>query len=99
MLYELVTNVGIMAALVIIASEFLSRLTKLDGVWAQVQSWCVSVVLAAIVGYLGIGIFPIVSWFSTLVYGLLIGLVANGIFEIPITKTILEWLKARIKKS
>ena len=95
MITEIITNVGLMAALSIVGAEYLSKLTKFNGFAAQVQSWVVSVVLAAFASYLGIGIFPHVSLFAILLYGLLIGLVANGVFEIPFTKTVLTWIKAR----
>ena len=75
--------------------KYLSKLTKLSGLAAQIQSWVVAAILAGIASYLGIGIFPNVSVFAVLVYGLLIGLVSNGVFEIPITKTLLVWIKAR----
>ena len=95
MITEIITNVGLMAALAIVSSEYLSRLTNFSGFVAQVQSWAVSVLIASIASYLGIGIFPNVSFLSTALYGLLVGLVANGIFEIPFTKTVLTWIKAR----
>jgi len=96
MINEILLNIGVMAAITIVSSEYLSRLTKVDGTWAQVQSWIISVGIAMLAGYLGIGIFPLVSWVSTGLYGLLIGLVANGVFNIPITKTVLSWIKARV---
>ena len=99
MITELITNVAIMAAVVVIGNEYLSKLTKVGGFWAQFQSWAVSVVLAGIASYVGIGIFANVTLFSVLLYGLLIGLVANGIFDIPFSKTVLEWIKARIVTS
>ena len=95
MITELITNVAILAALVVVASEYLSKLTKAGGFWAQFQSWAVSVVLAGVASYLGLGIFPNVSLLAILLYGLLVGLVANGVFEIPYTKTVLTWIKAR----
>lgn len=96
MITELVTNVAILAALVVVVSEYLSKLTKFEGFWAQAQSWAVSVVLAGIASYLGIGIFTNITVFAVLLYGLLVGLVANGFFEIPYTKTVLVWIRARI---
>ena len=98
MITELITNVAIMAAVVVIGSEYLSKLTKAGGFWAQFQSWALGVILAWIASYVGIGIFTNVTLFSVLLYGLLIGLVANGIFDIPFSKTVLEWIKARIVK-
>ena len=94
---EIVTNIGVMAAIAVIGNEYLSRLTKVDDFWAQFQSWVVAIIVAGLASYLGIGAFPSESWFATILYGLLIGFSANGLFDIPITKTFLEWLRARIK--
>jgi len=95
MITEIITNVGLMAALVIVGSEYLTKLTKFDGIAAQVQSWVVSILFAWVATYLGISIFPDATLFAIILYGLLIGLVANGIFNIPFTKTVLSWIKAR----
>lgn len=96
MITEIITNIAIMAAIVIVISEYLSLLTKVAGFMAQFQSWAVSVVVALLASYLGIGIFPSFTLLAVLLYGFGIGLVANGVFDIPLTKTILEWIKARI---
>jgi len=96
MLTEIITNVAIMAAIVIVAAELLTKLTKVGGFWAQFQSWAVSVVVALLASYLGLGIFPTFSFLAVVLYGFGIGLVANGVFDIPLTKTILEWLRARV---
>ena len=49
MITELITNVAIMAALVVVATEYLSKLTKVEGLWAQIQSWVVAVLLFLLV--------------------------------------------------
>lgn len=87
--------VSILAAVSIVLTEYLSKLTKLNGFAAQVQSWVVSIILASIANVLGLG-FGNVNLFTDLLCGLLVGLVANGTFNIPLTKTILTWIKARI---
>ena len=98
MITELITNIGIMAALTTVACEYLSKLTKAGGTWAQIQSWVIAIILAWFTSFLGLGIFPNLTWISVILYGFLVGLVANGIFDIPITKTVLEWIKARFVK-
>jgi hypothetical protein len=95
MIAEIVTNVAIMAAIVIFVSELLTKLTKVANFWAQFQSWAVSVVVAALASYLGVGIFPTFSALAVVLYGFGIGLVANGIFDIPLTRTILEWIRVK----
>ena len=75
MISELITNVGVIAGLTIIGCEYLTKLTKAEGTWAQVQAWGISIVLAWLASFLGIGIFPNVSIISVILYGFLVGLV------------------------
>lgn len=95
MILSFIQNVAILAAVVVVLSEYLSRLTKADGFWAQFQTWVVAFIVALIANVLGLG-FGSASWFTDALLGVFIGLVANGIFNIPFTQTVLVWIKARI---
>lgn len=85
-----------LGALSVIASEWITKYTKVEGSWAQVQSWVVSVLLGVFCSWLGFGIFNGTSTMGGVLYGVLIGLISNGIFDMNLVKRILEMVKIRV---
>jgi hypothetical protein len=92
----LFTTLFALGALSVVACEWLTKYTKAEGSWAQVQSWAVSVVLGVLCSFLGFGIFNGVSTTGGVLYGVLIGLISNGIFDINLVKRILEMVRLRV---
>jgi len=96
MIVDFIKNACILAAISVILCEYLSKITKANGFFAQFQSWVVAIIVAFVANAFGFG-FGSISWFTSILLGIFVGLVANGIFKIPWMQTILVWIKARIK--
>jgi hypothetical protein len=92
-------SVLVLSGLVVLVSEWLSKLTKLQGNWSRLQSWVISVILGVVATWVKIGIFSEMDWKGGLVMGIVSGLVANGVFDISIVKKVLEFIKLRAEKN
>ena len=82
MITDFLGNIFTLVAIIILASEAVSKWDKANGFWSQVQSWVVAVIAGFISSYLGFG-FPKATFVTTLIYSVLVGLIANGVFKIP----------------
>jgi hypothetical protein len=94
-------SVAALVAGIIVISELLNKVTKLNGVMAWIQSWVVSIAACLFGAGFDIGIFydqSTMPWYwEGVVSGIIIGLAANGIFSVPGVTNVLEMLKIREK--
>lgn len=97
-IFELLNTLFILSSLAVIASEYVSKYTKVSGTLSQIQSWVISIVIGVICAWLDFGIFDGTTTKGGVLYGVLIGLISNGIFDMSFVKTILEKIGARTKK-
>jgi hypothetical protein len=93
---SLFSTILILSGLIILVSEYISRYTKLNGKWARVQSWVVSILLGIFGTWINIGIFGDMDWKGGALIGIISGLVANGVFTIDAIKKILETIGVRV---
>jgi hypothetical protein len=92
-------SVLVLSGLVVLVSEWVSKLTKLQGNWSRLQSWVISVILGVVATWVKIGIFSEMDWKGGLAIGIVSGLVANGVFDISVVKRVLEFIKLRAEKN
>ena len=85
-----------LAGLVTLVTGWLkTHLLKLDGWKAQVLTWVISVALAFVGQWKGLGLFAETDVLWTVLNGLGVGLVANGVYSVEIVQSILAFLKAK----
>jgi hypothetical protein len=85
-----------LAGLVTLVTGWLkTHLLKLDGWKAQVLTWVISVALAFVGQWKGLGLFSETDVLWTVLNGLGVGLVANGVYSVEIVQSILAFLKAK----
>jgi hypothetical protein len=93
------TSVGAMAALVTLVTGWLSThvsaIAKANSTWKQVTAWAVSIAVAFVSAYLGVGVATGLNILWTVINGLAVGLVANGLFDVALVQSVLIMLKAR----
>ncbi len=94
---ELFTTLSALGSLSVIATEWISKYTKVSGTLAQIQSWAVAILIGIFCAWLNFGIFNGTTTMGGILYGILIGLISNGIFDLSFVKTILEMIKVRSK--
>lgn len=70
-------------------------LNNVNGTWAQVMSWVVSIALAFVGAQKGVGLFVDSSLVNTVLNGIAVGLVANGIFAVDFVQSLLVFVKAK----
>jgi hypothetical protein len=85
----LINTLLILASLVMIGSEYITKYTKVSGSLAQIQAWIIAVLLGIFCAWLNFGIFDGVDTKGGVLYGILIGLISNGIFDIKLIKELL----------
>jgi len=85
----LINTLLILASLVVVGNEYITKYTKVKGTLAQVQSWAVAILLGIFCAWLNFGIFNGVDTKGGILYGVLIGLISNGIFDIKFIKDLL----------
>jgi hypothetical protein len=86
---SLINTLLVLAALVVVGAEYITKYTKVDGTLAQIQSWVVAILLGIFCAWLNFGIFDGVDTKGGVLYGILIGLISNGIFDIKLIKELL----------
>ena len=91
---EFIQTLALLSGLTVIVSEYLSKLTKVIGTWAKIQSWVVAIVLGFVANALGWG-FGEVSLFTNILGGFVVGIFANGVFDLAIVQKFLALIKAR----
>lgn len=93
------TSLVTMAAAVMLITGWLKThvkfLSNVNGTWATVMSWVVSIALAFVGSQSAIGIFANTDAVHTVLNGIAVGLVANGIFSVEQVQSILVLLKAK----
>ena len=94
MITDFLGNIFTLVAIVILASEAISKWDKANGFWSQFQSWVVAVIAGFISSYFGFG-FPNATFVTTLIYSVLVGLIANGVFKIPWIQSALSAIGIR----
>lgn len=85
----LINTLLVLAALVVVGTEYLTKYTKVEGTLAQIQSWVVAIILGIFCAWLNFGIFNGVDTKGGVLYGILIGLISNGIFDIKLIRELL----------
>lgn len=91
------TLIGLAAAVVVV-SEYVTKLTKAKGIWAQVQAWTLSILAGIMGSWMSFGIFHGTSTKGGIVYGILIGLISNGIFDISFIRKVIKKITADINE-
>lgn len=91
-------TLGTFVAAVIAATQVIKKSFKIEGAWAMIASWLISVALAAVGWLLQLGIFAGLQWYWGLVYALSAGLIANKVFELFTIEAIISFLKSIFKK-
>lgn len=83
------------SAVTLITGWINTHVAGLTGWKAQLLSWGVSVALAFIGSWKGLGLFQEADVLNTIINGVGVGLVANGIFSAEFVQQILTFLKAK----
>jgi uncharacterized membrane protein YeaQ/YmgE (transglycosylase-associated protein family) len=94
-IFELVNTLFVLSSLVVVASEYASKYTKVKGTLSQIQSWVISILIGIFCAWLNFGIFNGVDTKGGILYGILIGLISNGIFDMSFVKQLLTMIGAR----
>ena len=95
-LITFLTQLPIMAALVLFIGEFLAKYIKVDGWAARLETWIIAIGLVFLSDYIPVAaMFIGLTWIVKVIYGILIGVVANGLFTIEQLKSLLEKLGIR----
>lgn len=85
-----------LAGLVVVVTGWLkTNLLKWDGWKAQALSWVLSIGLAFVGQWKGLGLFAETDVLWTVLNGLGVGLVANGIYSADLVQSILAFIKAK----
>lgn len=92
---ELFATLFTLGSLAVIATEWVTKFTKVKGTLAQMQSWAVAIIIGIFCAWLDFGIFDGTSTIGGVLYGVLIGLISNGIFDMNFVKKILEMISLR----
>lgn len=92
MIFQLIMPIS---AFAVIISEYLSKMSKADGIYAQLQSWTVAVAIAMLGNWANIGYFESLSWGESAIAGVLAGFVSNGVFDISVVQAFLVSIGAR----
>jgi len=91
-------SLGAMAGLVTLVTGWLNThvpaLAKANSTWKQVMAWVVSIAIAFVGAYLGMGLANGLSILWTVITGVAVGLVANGLFDVTLIQSLLIILKA-----
>ncbi len=95
---ELFATLFSLGSLSVIATEWITKFTKLHGTMAQIQSWVISIVIGILCAWLNFGLFNGTSTIGGVLYGILIGLISNGIFDMEFVKRLLEMIRLRTTK-
>ena len=94
-------SIAALVGAIILATELLNQKTKLNGVWAWLQSWGISLVICLFGSYFTLGVFAEatkLAWYwEGILSSVILGLVANGVFSIPGVTQALEFIKVRDK--
>ena len=69
-----------------VITEIINKKLNPNGVWKQVISWTVSIVLTVIAYFSGSYEFPGIPYITVPVTGLVVGLASNGFYDIPYVK-------------
>lgn len=94
-IYALINTLMILSPAVVVASESVTKYTKVKGTLAQIQSWVIAILVGILCAWLNFGIFNGVGTRGGILYGIIIGLISNGIFDLSIVKTFLEKIKIK----
>lgn len=99
-------TLGAIAALIMVIEELIDRVWNLDGVFSQIRTIIIGLILGVAGAYLDLGMFAdpeCCIGISDLWCGLAIGFAAavgsNVVFLTPLAKAILEILKIRPKEN
>lgn len=88
---------GVAAVTVFLAAAVNTIFKITVGIWKQVVSWAISIILLFVGNLVNMGFMADLTWFHTLIYGVAAGFVANGIFDIAFIKLVLQALKIEPK--
>jgi len=83
------------SAVTLITGWINTHVTQLSGWKAQLLSWGVSIALAFVGAWKGLGLFQEADVLNTIINGVGVGLVANGVFSVEFVQQILAFLKAK----
>lgn len=83
-----------------VVTQAIRKLLKIEGgVWAQVLSWVVGLVLCMFGWVFDLGFLADITWWQALIYGIAASLAANGVFDIPFVQWILDLIFGKIGNS
>ena len=86
-------SVAGIAGVTIFLTALLVTVIKVEKNWIKmVLGWAVAFVLAVVSNLLNFGYLAEATWAVTLAWGVGFGLIANAIFDIPTTKTLVQFL-------
>lgn len=94
-IFELVNTLFVLSSLVVVASAYASKYTKVKGTLSQIQSWVISILVGIFCAWLNFGVFNGVDTKGGILYGILIGLISNGIFDMSFVKQLLIMIGVR----
>jgi|GEM_PF-4304165 len=89
---EYFISIPALAALVLLLTPVLKKLSFLVNVNSQYISWGIAFLLSIVGWILNIGIYFNVEWMYIFIYGLASGLIANGLYDWQFIKSILVFL-------
>lgn len=78
-----------LVAITPIVTEFIKRfIPNMNGIWTQVTSWIIAIVVSMFGWYFNLGFLADINWWQALLYGIGAGLASNGIASTG----LVEWL-------
>lgn len=95
---EWFTNIGTVAALVMIVIQFMKTKLNWGGFKLHWASWALAVAIAVVGHLAGFGMFAGLDIVSSIVAGVLAGASANGIADSQLMQKLFSFIKPKIKK-
>lgn len=89
---------AVAGAVVALSGWLKTYVIKVDGIKAQLLTWLISIGIAFLGQWQGLGIFAGGDILTTVLNGVGVGLVANGIYSIEAVQNVLVLVKAKIAK-
>jgi len=90
--------IPILASITMAATQALKTRFSMNGVWTQVTSWVISIVLSIASWFCGIATVGEPVWASLTALGIFTGLVSNGLFDIETIRKYIElWFSVKPK--
>ena len=85
-------SLSALVPLITVITDYFNKILKSFGIWKQITSWIVAILLSVLGYFLKIGIFENLTWYYAILHGILAGFASNGFYDIKIIENILNLL-------